>query len=74
MAISSWTPTWIQEITDSYIGDPHIQDALTLLSVDSHGPNIWHYLAGNTKKEGKDLCWIPRYFDKTTHILDSWEP
>lgn len=53
MAISSCIPTWIQEITDSYTGDLHVQDVLTLLSVDSHGPNVWHYSAGILRRKGK---------------------
>ncbi|KAH0671271.1 hypothetical protein KY285_023835 [Solanum tuberosum] len=57
MAISSCTPTWVREIIGSYVEDARVWDILTLLltllAVDSHGPNLWHYSAGILRKKGK---------------------
>ncbi|KAL3324262.1 hypothetical protein AABB24_038445 [Solanum stoloniferum] len=53
MTISSCTPTWVREIIGRYIEDTHVRDILTLLAVDSHGPNLWHYTAGILIKKGK---------------------
>ncbi|KAH0665336.1 hypothetical protein KY285_026542 [Solanum tuberosum] len=53
ISTSTCTPTWIQEIVESYNDDPHVQEILTMLSVDSHGPSLWHYSTGVLKKKGK---------------------
>jgi len=53
MAISLVTPTWTHEIVQSYTDDPYVQEVLTILSVDMHGPCLWHYTAGVLRKKGK---------------------
>ncbi|KAH0776277.1 hypothetical protein KY290_007688 [Solanum tuberosum] len=53
MAISTCTPTWIQEIVGSYIDDPHVQEILIMLLVDSQGPSLGHYSTRVHKKKGK---------------------
>ncbi|KAG5600648.1 hypothetical protein H5410_032018 [Solanum commersonii] len=53
MVIISCIPTWIQKIIGSYIEDAHVRDILTLLEVDSHGPNLWHYSTGILRKKDK---------------------
>lgn len=53
MAISTCTPAWIQEVTESYTDDTQVQNIVTLLAVDTNGPSLWHYSAGILKRKGK---------------------
>lgn len=53
MVISMVTPTWTNEIVQSYTDDPFVQEVLTVLSVDSHGPNLWYYSMGVLRRKGK---------------------
>ena len=53
MAVSMITPMWIQEIMHSYTKDPYVQELLTLISVDVHGPSLWHNVNGVLRKKGK---------------------
>ena len=46
MVVSMITPMWIQEIMHSYSEDSFVQELMTLLSVDTHGPSLWHNVNG----------------------------
>lgn len=53
MAVSMITPMWIQEIMHSYSEDSFVQELMTLLSVDTHGPSLWHNVNGVLRRKGK---------------------
>ncbi|KAH0707575.1 hypothetical protein KY290_009957 [Solanum tuberosum] len=53
LAISVSIPSWMQNVSNSYEGDPQVQDLITQLSIDLQGPSLWHYSSGILRKKGK---------------------
>lgn len=53
LVIDVAVPLWVQEVSASYEDDALAADLIIQLSVDVHGPNLWHYNSGVLRRKRK---------------------